>query len=190
MTERKRFLNSVGISQPQNLLRIQVLCVLVVNFTLNILGKSPRIYMHQLNYHMRNFRLSFNRLHRPTDGIRFIFVIGECSKALKMKRNLLEKYSVILDGSWQHLPLANDDQTLRHFHQLERYSNKSLCRSEHRGEIHTTRMSYIKTSTPIYSRTLTDIHSSTISDKTGGKEYLKFIDCNEWSVTGKKFYIS
>jgi len=84
------------------------------------------------------------------------------------------------DGSWQHLPLANDDQTIGHFHQLEHYSKNSLCRSELRAVIHTTRTSYIKTSTPIYSRTLTEIHSSTISDKTGGKEHLKFNDRNEW----------
>jgi hypothetical protein len=190
MAERHRFLNSMGIAQPQNLPTVRVLCVLVFNLTLNISGKSPCIYMHQPNYHMWNFRLSFNRLHKPTDRIRFIFVTGECSKALKMKRNLLDKYSVSLDDSWQHLPLVNDDQTLGQFHQVEHNSNKSFCRSELRGEIHTTRMSYIKTSIPIYSRILTNIHSSTISDKTGEKEHLKFIDRNEWSVTGKKVYIS
>ena len=135
--------------------------------------------MHQLNYHMWNFRLSFNRLHKPTDRIRFIFVTGECFKALKMKRNLLDKYSVSLDDSWEHLPLVNDDQTLGQFHQVEHNSNKSFCRSELRGEIHKTRMSYIKTSITIYSRILTNIHSSTISDKTGGKEHFE-IYWSQW----------
>ena len=115
MAEIQRFLNSVGRAQQKNLFRVQVLWVLVLNLTLNIFEKSPRIYMHQLNYHMWDFRLSFNRLHKPTDRIRFIFVTGECSKALKMQRNLLDKYSVILDGSWQNPPLANDDQTLKTF---------------------------------------------------------------------------
>jgi len=38
MAETHKFLNSGGTAQPQNLLRVQVLCVLVVNLTLNFLG--------------------------------------------------------------------------------------------------------------------------------------------------------
>jgi len=81
MAERYRFLNSVGTAQSQNLLRVQVLCFLVLNLTLNTFGKSSLIYMHQLNYHMWNFRLRSNRLHKLTDRIRIIIVTGECSKA-------------------------------------------------------------------------------------------------------------